>query len=141
MSFNALPGSLQSRIDVLVAEDNPVNQLVMGQILDMSGLTYQIVADGALAVDAFREMRPRLVVMDISMPRLNGFQATAAIRSMIDLGGDTVPIIGVTAHVQDQDRQACLRCGMSDHIAKPISPDMLLARIAQWLPRDIRAEA
>jgi CheY-like chemotaxis protein len=140
-AYTTVPGSLESRIDVLVAEDNPVNQLVMGQILDMSGLTYQIVADGVLAVDAFRQMRPRLVLMDISMPRLNGIQATAAIRSMIDLGGDAVPIIGVTAHAQDNDRDACLRCGMNDHIAKPISPDMLLGRIARWLPRPARAQA
>jgi CheY-like chemotaxis protein/two-component sensor histidine kinase len=130
-----------SRIDVLVAEDNPVNQLVMGQILDMTGLTYQIVADGGLAVDAYRELKPRLILMDVAMPRLNGYQATAAIRDMVEIGGDRVPIIGVTAHVTDAERDACLRCGMSDHLAKPISPERLLARIAQWLPRQQRREA
>ncbi|MCU0830050.1 MAG: PAS-domain containing protein [Rhizobiaceae bacterium] len=122
------------RVDVLVAEDNPVNQLVMAQILDMTGLTYQIVADGALAVDAFRSHKPLLVLMDVNMPRLNGYQATSAIRDMAELGGDRVPIIGVTAHVSDEEREACRRCGMSDHIAKPVSPEMLLGRVAQWLP-------
>jgi CheY-like chemotaxis protein len=75
------------------------------------------------------------------MPRLNGYQATAAIRDMVEIGGDRVPIIGVTAHVTDAERDACLRCGMSDHLAKPISPERLLARIAQWLPRQQRREA
>jgi CheY-like chemotaxis protein len=123
---------------ILVAEDNPVNQLVMAQILDLGHFSYQIVADGALAVDAFRQNKPALVLMDVNMPRLNGFQATAAIRNMRDLGGDTVPIIGVTALASDAERDACLRCGMSDHLAKPISPDALLARIAHWLPVETR---
>lgn len=135
------PAQGAARVDVLVAEDNPVNQLVMSQILDMSGLAYQIVADGALAVEAYRELKPSLILMDVNMPRLDGFHATAAIRDMRDIGGDTVPIIGVTAHVLEHEREACLRCGMSDHIAKPISPEALLSRIAHWLPRAGRARA
>jgi PAS domain S-box-containing protein len=128
-------------VDILVAEDNPVNQLVMAQILDTTGLTYQIVADGALAVAAFREMRPSLILMDINMPNLNGHHATEAIRALTEIGGDTVPIIGVTAHVMEHEREACLLSGMNDHLAKPLSPDTLLGRIAQWLPDKGRKRA
>jgi CheY-like chemotaxis protein len=124
-----------SRVDVLIAEDNPVNQLVMTQILSGSRLAYQIVANGELAVEAFEDMQPGLILMDIGMPKLNGFEATKAIRAMVALGGDTVPIIAVTASAAGEDRESCLNGGMSDHLAKPISPEALLAKIAEWMPK------
>jgi signal transduction histidine kinase/DNA-binding response OmpR family regulator len=130
-----------SRVDVLIAEDNPVNQLVMTQILSGSGLAYQIVANGELAVEAFKDMQPSLILMDIGMPKLNGFQATKSIRSMTALGGDTVPIIAVTASAVGEDRESCLKAGMNDHLAKPISPEALLAKIAEWMPKLTRKTA
>jgi signal transduction histidine kinase/CheY-like chemotaxis protein len=135
----SLPAKLDrpkvSRVDVLIAEDNPVNQLVMTQILTGSGLAYQIVANGELAVEAFEEMQPSLILMDIGMPKLNGFEAAKAIRAKIELGGDTVPIIAVTASAAGEDRESCLKAGMNDHLAKPISPEALLAKIAEWIPK------
>ena len=130
-----------SRVDVLIAEDNPVNQLVMTQILSGSGLTYQIVANGDLAVEAFKDMQPSIILMDIGMPKMNGFEATKAIRGLTALGGDQVPIIAVTAGASGEDRESCLREGMNDHIAKPLSPDVLLAKIAGWMPKQNRQTA
>lgn len=122
------------RIDVLIAEDNPVNQLVMMQILAHTGLSYQIVANGQLAIDAFRDMRPGLVLMDTGMPKLDGFAAARAIRAMTEVGGDSVPIIAVTANAAGEDRESCLKAGMNDHLSKPLNPETLLTKIAQWMP-------
>ncbi len=127
-----------SRVDLLIAEDNPINQLVFTQILSGSGLAYQIVANGELAVEAFQDMQPSLILMDIGMPKLNGFEATKAIRAMAALGGDSVPIIAVTASATGEDRESCLKAGMNDHLAKPISPEALLGKIAQWMPNVAR---
>jgi CheY-like chemotaxis protein len=130
-----------SRVDVLIAEDNPVNQLIFAQILSGSGLAYQIVANGELAVEAFEDMQPSLILMDIGMPKLNGFEATKAIRAMATLGGGTVPIIAVTANAAGEDRESCLKAGMNDHLAKPISPEALLAKIAEWMPKRLSKTA
>ena len=130
-----------SRVDVLIVEDNPVNQLVMTQILSGSGLAYHIVANGELAVEAFADMLPSLILMDIGMPKMNGFEATKAIRAMTELGGSAVPIVAVTANAAGEDRDSCLKAGMNDHLAKPLSPDAVLAKIAEWMPKEIRKTA
>ncbi len=129
------------RVDVLIAEDNPVNQLIITQILSGTGLAYQIVANGRLAVEAFVDMQPSLILMDIGMPKMNGFEATKAIRAMVELGGNTVPIIGVSASAAGEDRESCLRAGMDDHLPKPISPETLLAKIVEWTPKVSRKTA
>jgi CheY-like chemotaxis protein len=121
------------RLDVLVAEDNEVNQLVFTQILAETSLTFQIVANGRLAVEAYRDMRPGMVLMDVSMPEMNGLEATAAIRA-IEAAADGVrtPIIGVTAHALRGDRERCLSAGMDDYLPKPISPKALQEKIDRW---------
>ena len=68
------------RLDILVAEDNEVNQLVFTQILAETPYSFEIVGNGRLAVEAFSEMNPRMILMDVSMPEMNGIEATAAIR-------------------------------------------------------------
>jgi PAS domain S-box-containing protein len=121
-----------SRVDILVAEDNEVNQLVFTQILSESGLTFQIVGNGRLAVEMWRQMRPRLVLMDVSMPEMNGLEATATIRAEEGEGGERTPIVGVTAHALKGDRERCLAVGMDDYLAKPISPRALQEKIDRW---------
>jgi signal transduction histidine kinase/CheY-like chemotaxis protein len=117
-------------IDILVAEDNEVNQLVFAQILNGLGLTYRIVGNGRTAVEMHRAMRPKLILMDVSMPEMNGFEATIAIRQAEATSGAHTPIIGVTAHALKGDREKCLESGMDDYLHKPISPDRLSAKIA-----------
>jgi signal transduction histidine kinase/CheY-like chemotaxis protein len=126
--------SKAGRLDILIAEDNEVNQIVFTQILDQLPVDYRIVANGALALDAVTEMPPRLVLMDVSMPVMNGHQAARAIREMeARTGREPVPIVGVTAHALKGDREACLEAGMDDYLAKPISPEKLEAKIRQWI--------
>src|SRR5690606_28129711 len=93
------------RLDILVAEDNEVNQLVFTQILSESGYSFEIVANGKLAVEAFPALRPRMILMDVSMPQMNGYEATARIRESEAAGVSHVPIVGVTAHALKGDRE------------------------------------
>jgi PAS domain S-box-containing protein len=122
-----------SRVDILVAEDNEVNQLVFSQILNESGLTYEIVGNGRLALEAWKAMNPRLILMDVSMPQMNGLEAAAAIRAAEALSGHRVPIVGVTAHALKGDRERCIDAGMDDYLSKPISPHALTRKIERWI--------
>jgi len=121
------------RVDILVAEDNEVNQLVFTQMLGETAHTFEIVSNGRKAVDAFREMNPRMILMDVSMPEMNGLEATATIREMEGTSGGHVPIVGVTAHALKGDRERCLEAGMDDYLSKPISPKALLEKLERWL--------
>jgi len=123
-------------LDVLVAEDNEVNQLVFSQILDGLGLNYRIASNGRIAVELYRLHRPRLILMDVSMPEMNGFEATAAIRLDEDGTGMRTPIVGVTAHALKGDREKCLDSGMDDYLSKPISPNKLGEKIDAWIGKE-----
>ncbi len=126
-----------SSLDVLIAEDNDVNQIVFTQILQQTGLSFRIVDNGKQAVQAWRTDNPAIILMDVSMPVMNGHQATQAIRAEEDnaMNVARVPIIGVTAHAQESDRDLCLAVGMDDYLSKPISPELLQAKIDKWLMR------
>ncbi|MBX3531558.1 MAG: PAS-domain containing protein [Rhizobiaceae bacterium] len=121
------------RLDLLVAEDNEVNQLVFTQILADTGLTFQVVGNGRLAVAAWREMQPGMILMDVSMPEMNGLEATGAIRAEEAATGARTPIVGVTAHALKGDRERCIEAGMDDYLSKPISPKALLDKISAWM--------
>ena len=127
-------------LDVLVAEDNEVNQIVFTQILSSLDVTFRIVGNGRLAVEAHRTHKPELVIMDVSMPEMNGLEATALIRQADETAGRHTPIIGVTAHALKGDREKCLEAGMDDYLSKPVSPDKLAEKIGKWLKKaDIQA--
>ncbi|RWM11847.1 MAG: response regulator [Mesorhizobium sp.] len=127
-------------IDILIAEDNEVNQLVFGQILNGFGLSYRIAGNGRTAVEMYRALRPRLVLMDVSMPEMNGYEATRAIRVIEEQYGERTPIIGVTAHALKGDREKCVEAGMDDYLPKPVSPDRLGAKIGAWLSETVTAK-
>jgi CheY-like chemotaxis protein len=118
---------------ILVAEDNDVNQMVVEQILETSGYSFTIVANGRQAVEMYHELQPALVLMDVSMPDIDGLEATKAIREAEKGTGRHTPIIGLTAHALKGDREMCLEAGMDDYMSKPISPDKLTATIDEWL--------
>ncbi|WP_244665757.1 response regulator [Pseudorhizobium halotolerans] len=120
-------------LDVLVAEDNEVNQIVFTQILQGTGWRFEIVENGAKAVEAWQEKDPALILMDVSMPVMNGHQATQKIRELEKQVGGHVPIIGVTAHALESDKELCLAAGMDDYMSKPISPELLEQKIKAWL--------
>lgn len=128
--------STPARVRVLVAEDNDVNQIVFEQILEGIGVDFRIVANGQEAVAAWRASAPDLILMDISMPVMNGLQAAQAIRdaeaTMVEIAGH-VPIIAVTAHAMNGDRERFLAAGMDDYLSKPVSPDKLESIIQKWV--------
>ncbi|MGV4792889.1 response regulator [Rhizobium sp. F40D2] len=116
------------RLQVLVAEDNDINQIVFSQILEGLGYRHTIAATGDEAVRLWAEHRPQIVLMDISLPGFNGFEAARLIRQMEETGGASrTPIIGVLTQAFERDRAECAKAGMDDVIMKPVSPDMLEA--------------
>ncbi|TGQ29589.1 MULTISPECIES: response regulator [unclassified Mesorhizobium] len=127
-------------IDILIAEDNDVNQLVFGQILNGLGLSYRIAGNGRTAVEMYRALRPKLILMDVSMPEMNGYEATRAIRAVEAATGSHIPIIGVTAHALKGDRDKCIESGMDDYLPKPVSPDRLGSKIGTWLSETVVAK-
>jgi len=128
-------------VDILIAEDNEVNQLVFGQILSGLGLSYRIAGNGRTAVEMYRTLGPKLILMDVSMPEMNGYEAALAIRAAEAEDGSHTPIIGVTAHALKGDREKCIEAGMDDYLPKPISPDKLSAKIGMWLSETALAKS
>jgi CheY-like chemotaxis protein len=118
---------------ILVAEDNEVNQIVLEQILSEVGHSYTIVENGKLAVDRYKELDPDLVLMDVSMPEMNGLVATQTIRGLEEETGKHVPIVGLTAHALKGDREMCINAGMDDYVPKPISVSKLQETIVNHL--------
>jgi signal transduction histidine kinase/CheY-like chemotaxis protein len=128
------PPTIGGGLDILVAEDNEVNQLVFSQILGGLGYSFAMVGDGRGACDTWRRSKPSLILMDVSMPEMNGFEATQLIRQAEKAEGlPHTPIVGVTAHALKGDRERCLDSGMDDYLTKPVSPDRLEAKIREWL--------
>ncbi|WP_451971527.1 ATP-binding protein [Azospirillum endophyticum] len=117
---------------ILLAEDVPMNQIVTSSILCKAGHTVEVAEDGMLAVEAMRKGEFDLVLMDMQMPRMDGLQATAAIRQLGGWRGG-VPIIALTANALTDQLQLCLDVGMNDHVTKPIERDTLLSAVDRWL--------
>ncbi len=122
--------SRKKDLRILLAEDDLTNQKACVRILENEGYSVATARDGRAAVDAFREGAFDLVLMDIRMPEMDGFQATAAIRALGEKGG--VPIIALTAHAFREDRRRCLEAGMDDYISKPINREDFLALIEKY---------
>ncbi len=128
----------KQELDILVAEDNEVNQIVFRQILEETGLSFKIVENGRLALASYKIQKPRLILMDVSMPEMNGKEATTAIRKYEREQEMTrTPIVGVTAHALKGDMEACIDAGMDDYLSKPVSPSKLSLKIEQWLKVDL----
>ncbi|MDE2612645.1 MAG: response regulator [Burkholderiales bacterium] len=116
-------------LDVLVAEDHPINRQYLAALLDKLGHRAHFTVDGQEAVQAARERRFDVVLMDLHMPVLDGVAATRAIRSLPDPSAATVPIIALTADAFADTRERCLVAGMNDFLSKPVSPVKLAASL------------
>lgn len=114
---------------ILLAEDNDVNQLVLGGLLQSYGHEIDTVDDGVEAVDAVERERYDVVLMDVHMPRMNGIEATQTIRRSHG-PHSSVPIIAVTAGAMDEDIRACLAAGMNGYLSKPVEPGPLFQLLA-----------
>jgi CheY-like chemotaxis protein len=126
---------------ILVAEDNEVNQFVVMQILEGVGLPHEIAANGRLAVESWQRRRPSLILMDVSMPEMNGLIATQKIREFETGTGLHTPIIGLTAHALKGDEERCLDAGMDAYLTKPVSAEKLEQMIAKFVSSDTRKVA
>jgi CheY-like chemotaxis protein len=127
-------------IEVLIVEDNDVNQIVYDQIMSNCGYHYLIVSSGEEGVNTALRETPRLVLMDISMPGLNGLEATKRIREQLN-GNKRPVIVGMTAHLLSGDKEKCLSAGMDDYSLKPTTVGPLRTQIASWLGAGVREAA
>jgi len=137
-----LAGTASVRADglrVLVVDDNRVNQRLLERWLQKDGMHVHCVTDGKSAVQAVQQQPFDVILMDVSMPEMNGLEATSAIRALglmpvqPVLHALRVPIIGVSAHAMTGDREACIAAGMDDYVTKPIQRDILLTKIAKYV--------
>jgi CheY-like chemotaxis protein len=106
-------------LTILLAEDNPINQLVARRMFERFGYTVDLAMNGYEAVRAVRDKAYDVVFMDVQMPELNGHQATQLIRDMLP-EGLRPRIVALTANAMEGDRESCLRKGMDDYVSKPI---------------------
>ena len=130
-----LPGDLRG--EVLLVEDNLINQQVARELLEQMGVDVCVCENGRQALARIRARRPDLVLMDIQMPDMDGYETTAEIRKMAGMGA--LPIVAMTANAMAGDAERSLEAGMNGHIAKPVDPEVLHATLAAWLGPDDQA--
>ncbi len=123
---------------ILVVEDNELNREIAVEVLEESGFKTEEAQDGSIAVEKVRASVPGyydLVLMDIQMPVMDGYEASRAIRALEDERLAAVPIVAMTANAFEEDKQAALDAGMNGHLAKPFDVDELFEMLASVIDR------
>ena len=127
----------KNNIRILLAEDNSINQEIALNILDKLGYRADAVPNGREVLKSLEKIPYNLVLMDIQMPEMDGFAATREIRNPQSAIRDhKIPVIAMTAHAMQSDRDACIEAGMDDYVSKPISPKKLSEAIERWTGND-----
>ncbi|MDE4133181.1 ATP-binding protein [Phaeobacter sp. QD34_3] len=123
---------------VLAAEDNKTNQLVFRKMLKNINIDLQFANNGVEAVEAYQTFQPDLIFMDISMPIMDGKQATGEIRKLEESTGQHVPIVALTAHAMTGDSEGILAAGLDHYLTKPLRKALILERIEENMPQDVQ---
>jgi PAS domain S-box-containing protein len=117
---------------ILLAEDNAINQKLALRLLQKVGYTVDVVETGKQAVDAVQKKTYSLVLMDVQMPEMDGYDATRQIRNL-PVAINSVPIVAMTAHAMSGDREKCLQAGMNDYLSKPLNVDEVLSVVNKYV--------
>jgi CheY-like chemotaxis protein/HPt (histidine-containing phosphotransfer) domain-containing protein len=128
---NKMTAGPHRRARILLAEDTPMNQELMVTLLKRAGHDVTVVGDGVAALEIVKQRSFDLILMDVQLPRMNGLEATRAIRAL-EGGMSKVPIVAMTARALSKDVEECIAAGMDDHLSKPIDTVALLAVIDHW---------
>jgi two-component system sensor kinase len=128
-------------LHILLAEDGLINQEVAVGLLELSGHTVQVANNGREAVEAYERGRFDVILMDLEMPEMDGFEATRRIRELQSISGDCTPIVAITAHAVNGFRERCLEGGMDDYATKPFDLEQLLKVLAAVTSNAPRADA
>lgn len=123
------------KYNILLAEDNPVNQKVAVHLLQKKGHRVTVAENGRQALEILEKEKFDLVLMDVQMPEMDGFEATRKIREREKVGGQHLPIVAMTAHAMKGDREKCLEAGMDDYLAKPLYPEELYRVVERAVAR------
>ena len=126
------------RMRILAAEDNKTNQLVFRKLLKTLEIDLVFACNGIQAVDEYQKFSPDLIFMDISMPKMDGKEATSKIRDIENDTGHHVPIVALTAHALDGDEEGILAAGLDHYLTKPLRKPEIFERIADALPNEAR---
>ena len=121
---------------ILLAEDNELNQEIATAILEDAGFTIDIAGNGQIAVEMIQNSKPgyyQLVLMDVQMPVMDGYEASRRVRALKDKGLSEIPIFAMTANAFEEDKQEALKNGMDGHIAKPIDIEKLFDTLSMVL--------
>jgi signal transduction histidine kinase/CheY-like chemotaxis protein len=128
------PANISRPLRILLAEDNAVNQLLAVRVLEQAGHTVTVAGNGREALACWQREPFDLILMDVQMPEMGGFEATACIRGGEQASGRHTPIIAMTAHAMKGDRERCLEAGMDGYVAKPIRRRELFQAFADLVP-------
>jgi CheY-like chemotaxis protein/HPt (histidine-containing phosphotransfer) domain-containing protein len=128
-------------LKILVAEDTPFNQTFILRLLEKNGSHPILVENGRQALEAFNPDTFDVVLMDVQMPEMDGFEATREIRKLEAGSGSHMPIIAMTAYATEGDRERCLEAGMDDYVSKPISASKLFQAIDTLVPAEPEEQA
>jgi CheY-like chemotaxis protein/HPt (histidine-containing phosphotransfer) domain-containing protein len=131
----------EGKLHILLTEDNPINQRLAVRVLEKRGHTVEVAVNGKQAVDLLAEKLFDVVLMDVQMPEMNGFDATAIIRHREQATGAHTPIIAMTAYAMKGDRERCLAAGMDAYVSKPLQIEELLQAIERLVSGSTTVEA
>jgi PAS domain S-box-containing protein len=132
----ASASELRIPLRILLGEDNPINRKVAVHLLEKQGHSVRTASDGREVLSALEKEHFDLVLMDVQMPEVDGFEATAIIREKEKGGSDRLPIVALTAHALKEDRKRCLDAGMDDYVSKPLRPEEFFRTIARVVKRN-----